>query len=195
MTNQDHNQLGPLEALALQTKNEKRPPLGSWSSGVARDFPLRISRDGRWHYLGSPIERASLVKLLSRVMVREGDEFFLVSPEEKLRIEIEDAPFLAVEMEQIGTGDLQKLVFRTNVDDVVIAGVDHKIWVNENPKTQEPSPYIEIRDGLDALINRAVFYDLAELAIYTSVSPNKDLCGVMSDGYFFNLAESDDDRT
>ena len=127
MTNRDHNQLGPLEALALQAKHDKRPPLSSWSSGVARDFPLRISRDGRWHYLDSPIERASLVKLLSRVLVREGDEFFLVSPEEKLRIEIEDAPFLAVEMEQIGSGDRQKLVFRTNVDDVVIAGVHRLI--------------------------------------------------------------------
>tara|TARA_Y100000385_G_C13044278_1_gene616726 strand:+ start:839 stop:1426 length:588 start_codon:yes stop_codon:yes gene_type:complete len=194
VTNQDHNQLGPLEALALQAKNEKRPPLGSWSSSVARDFPLRISRDGRWHYLGSPIERASLVRLLSRVLVREGDEFFLVSPEEKLRIEIEDAPFLAVEMEQIGSGDLQKLVFRTNVDDVVIAGVEHKIWVNEHPTTQEPSPYIEIRDGLNALINRTVFYDLAERAICASGDAEKDVCGVMSDGYFFNLTESRDDR-
>ncbi|MDC1072999.1 DUF1285 domain-containing protein [Gammaproteobacteria bacterium] len=189
MTNPDHNQLGPLEALALQAKHEKRPPLSSWSSGVARDFPLRISRDGRWHYLGSPIERASLVKLLSRVLVREGDEFFLVSPEEKLRIEIEDAPFLAVEMEQIGSGDRQKLVFRTNVDDVVIAGVDHKIWVNEHPKTQAPSPYIEIRDGLHALISRTVFYDLAERAIGASGDAENDLCGVMSDGYFFALTE------
>ena len=177
MTNRDHNQLGPLEALALQAKHEKRPPLSSWSSGVARDFPLRISRDGRW-----------------RVLVREGDEFFLVSPEEKLRIEIEDAPFLAVEMEQIGSGDRQKLVFRTNVDDVVIAGVDHKIWVNEHPKTQAPSPYIEIRDGLHALISRTVFYDLAERAIGAPGDAEKDLCGVMSDGYFFSLIENRDDR-
>ena len=180
---------GPLEKLARAAADEKLPPLDAWQPAVQKDMGLRISRDGAWHYLGSPIARPSLVRLLSRVMKREGEDFFLVSPVEKLRIEVEDAPFLAVELECAGESQSQRLVFRTNVDDVVIAGKAHPIWVNEDPISGAPSPYIEVRDGLWALINRAVYYELAERVVPSPNTPGQ--WGVFSEGCFFELGSVD----
>ena len=180
---------GPLEKLARAAADEKLPPVDAWQPVVQKDMGLRISRDGAWHYLGSPIARPSLVRLLSRVMKREGEDFFLVSPVEKLRIEVEDAPFLAVELECAGESQSQRLVFRTNVDDVVIAGKAHPIWVNEDPISGEPAPYIEVRDGLWALINRSVYYELAECVIPSPNRPGQ--WGVFSEGCFFELGSVD----
>ena len=180
---------GPLEKLARAVADEKLPPVDAWQPTVQKDMGLRISRDGAWHYLGSPIARPSLVHLLSRVMKREGKDFFLVSPVEKLRIAVEDAPFLAVELECSGESQSQRLIFRTNVDDVVIAGKAHPIWVNEDPLSGEPAPYIEVRDGLWALINRSVYYELAERVIPSPNSPGQ--LGVFSEGCFFELGSVD----
>ena len=180
---------GPLEKLARAVADEKLPPVDAWQPTVQKDMGLRISRDGAWHYLGSPIARPSLVHLLSRVMKREGEDFFLVSPVEKLRIAVEDAPFLAVELECSGESQSQRLIFRTNVDDVVIAGKAHPIWVNEDPLSGEPAPYIEVRDGLWALINRSVYYELAERVIPSPNSPGQ--LGVFSEGCFFELGSVD----
>ena len=180
---------GPLEKLARAAADEKLPPVDAWQPAVQKDMGLRISRDGAWHYLGSPIARPSLVRLLSRVMKREGEDFFLVSPVEKLRIEVEDAPFLAVELECAGESQSQRLVFRTNVDDVVIAGKAHPIWVNKDPLSGEPAPYIEVRDGLWALINRAVYYELAERVMPSPNRPGQ--WGVFSEGCFFELGSVD----
>lgn len=180
---------GPLEKLARAVADEKLPPVDAWQPTVQKDMGLRISRDGAWHYLGSPIVRPSLVRLLSRVMKREGEDFFLVSPVEKLRIAVEDAPFLAVELECSGESQSQRLIFRTNVDDVVIAGKAHPIWVNEDPLSGEPAPYIEVRDGLWALINRSVYYELAERVIPSPNSPGQ--LGVFSEGCFFELGSVD----
>ena len=178
-----------MEKLAQAAADEKLPPVDAWQPTVENDMGLRISRDGAWHYLGSPIARPSLVRLLSRVMKREGEDFFLVSPVEKLRIEVEDAPFLAVELECAGESKSQRLVFRTNVDDVVIAGKVHPIWVNEDPLSGEPAPYIEVRDGLWALINRAVYYELAERVMPSPNRPGQ--WGVFSEGCFFELGSVD----
>ena len=155
--------MGRLERLAGAARSTKLPPLDSWQPSIHRDLELRISRDGAWHYLGSPIVRQSLVRLLSRVLIKEGDEFFLISPTEKLRIEVEDAPFLAVELERLGHGETQRLIFRTNVDDVIVAGKEHPLHVDEDPVTGEPAPYIKVREGLWALVSRSVYYELAEL--------------------------------
>ena len=156
---------------------------------MVRDMDLRITRDGTWHYLGSPIQRTRLVRLLSKVLRRESEEFFLVSPQEKLRIRVDDAPFIAVEMEYLGDAEDQRLVFRTNVDDVIVAGVDHPIRIVENPKTREPSPYIAVRDGLDALISRAVYYELADIA-QPAPAPRQHTLGVTSEGCFFALGSN-----
>jgi len=174
----------------VAARGEKLPPVESWEPSIQRDMELRISRDGVWHYLGSPIERLSLVRLLSRVLVREGKEFFLVSPTEKLRIDVEDAPFLAVELECTGSGESQRLVFRTNVDDVVIAGTAHPLRVDEDPVSGEPAPYIKVRDGLWALINRSVYYELVELIEPAPVAEHQ--WGVVSEGCFFKLGSLDE---
>lgn len=151
------------------------------------DFPMRIARDGTWFYQGSPIGRKPLVKLFSTVLRRETDgSFWLVTPVERCRIAVDDAPFLAVEMRVSGTGQSQRLSFRTNVDDEVTAGPAHPIRVTVDGHTSEPSPYIMVRAGLEALIARAVFYDLVELAETMTVGGRATL-GVWSDDVFFAL--------
>ena len=183
--------MGRLERLAGAARSTKLPPLDSWQPSIHRDLELRISRDGAWHYLGSPIERQSLVRLLSRVLIKEGDEFFLVSPTEKLRIEVEDVPFLAVELERLGHGETQRLIFRTNVDDVIVAGKEHPLHVDEDPVTGEPAPYIKVREGLWALVSRSVYYELAEL-VQPAPPPGKHRWGVVSEGHFFGLGSIDE---
>ncbi len=180
---------GPLERMARAAADEKLPSVDSWQPSIQKEMGLCISRDGAWHYLGSPIVRPSLVRLLSRVMKREGEDFFLVSPVEKLRIEVEDAPFLAVELECAGESESQRLIFRTNVDDVVIASEANPICVNEDPISGEPAPYIEVRDGLWALINRVVYYELAQRVTPSPEAPGQ--WGVFSEGCFFKLGSLD----
>ncbi|EKF75190.1 hypothetical protein A11A3_04400 [Alcanivorax hongdengensis A-11-3] len=138
------------------------PPVHQWKPEHEADVAIRIARDGRWYYQDSPIERQRMVNLFSTILLREGKEYFLVTPVEKLRIQVEDAPFVAVEVEKVGDGDDQKLVFRTNVDSHVVAGPRHPIRVTHDAKTGEPSPYLLVRDNLQALINRTAFYQLVE---------------------------------
>ena len=113
----------------------------------------------------------------------------MISPSEKLRIQVDDAPFVAVELEQTNPGPDQRLVFRTNVEDVVIAGPDHPIKVVEKNNTSEPAPYVTIREGLDALISRAVFYELAEIA--QPIPGDESVLGVVSSGEMFPLGRTD----
>jgi hypothetical protein len=153
------------------------------------DIDMRITRDGTWFYHGSPIGRKQLVKLFSSVLKRDNSgDFWLETPVEKCRIQVEDAPFLAVEMTVAGADDDQHLTFRTNVDDIVIAGPDHPIRVSIDPETEEPSPYVSVRAGLDALIARAVFYDLVELAVERERADGPAF-GVWSGGVFFPIGD------
>ena len=152
---------------------------------------MRITRDGTWFYHGSPIDRKPLVALFASVLLRdEAGDYWLDTPAEKCRIQVEDAPFLAVEMSVAGSGREQTLIFRTNLDEIVAAGPDHPIRVVSAPVTKEPAPYIHVRGGLDALIARAVFYDLVEIAIEQEIDGEIQL-GVWSGGTFFMLGDSD----
>lgn len=156
------------------------------------DIDMRIKRDGSWHYKGSPINRAPMVKLFASVLrLDDKGDFWLETPIEKCRIKVDDAPFVAVEMESSGSEDKQSLQFRTNLDDIVIAGAAHTIRVDVNAETSEPSPYILIRDGLEALIARAVFYDLVELCV-ERVENGETAFGVWSEGVFFPLGDPGD---
>jgi hypothetical protein len=137
------------------------------------DYDMRIGRDGTWYYRGEPIGRKRLCQLFSTILQRdEGGDYWLVTPVERGRITVDDAPFVAVEMTSgLGQGDGQDgigkgrvLKFRTNLDHWVTADADHPISVVHNPDTGEPSPYIRFRDKLDALISRSVFYELADIA-------------------------------
>lgn len=163
--------------------------------GETGDYDMRIARDGTWYYRGDPIERKRLCQLFSTVLQRDDDGvFWLVTPVERGRISVDDAPFVAVEMkvetgaEHGGAG--QTLMFRTNLDHWVTADADHPISVNHDPDTGEPSPYIRFRGGLDALIARSVFYELADLAEEVETAEGRRLC-VRSGGACFDLGPAE----
>jgi len=159
------------------------------------DLPFLIKRDGTWLYRGSPINRKELVCLFSSVLRREEDgSWWLRTPAERGRIEVEDAPFIAVELDWTGDGRHQVLSFRTNIDEVVTAGPDHPIRISQDLITCEPTPYILVRPGsaghlgIEARINRATYYELVALAVPEWVG-SKRLLGVWSCGKFFSLGE------
>lgn len=146
-------------------------------------FDIRIARDGAWFYRGTPINRKPLVKLFSTVLRRDDEgEFWLQTPVERGRISVEDAPFTAVEVNADGAGQDQVVTFRTNLDAMVTVDADHPIALTFDSKTGEPSPYVRVRDNLDALILRAVFYELVELA-----EERDGVLGVWSHGAFYQL--------
>lgn len=155
----------------------------------AGEFPIRIARDGTWFYHGSPIRREELARLFSTVLSRDASgRYWLKTPVEQGVIEVEDAPFTAVEMEVVGEGRDMALSFRTNFDEWVTAGPDHPIRVELDAVTGQPSPYIGVRDNLDALISRSVFYSLVDCA--ESVEhKGRTVLGVWSTGKFFELGE------
>lgn len=157
------------------------------------DLPFLIRRDGTWLYRGSPIGRKELVCLFASVLRREEDgSYWLQTPAERGRIEVEDVPFVAVEMDWCGCGRQQSLTFRTNVDEVVTAGPDHPIRVAHDILTCEPTPYLRVRGlaaaPIEARISRAVYYELAALA-EPGMRHCQKMLGVWSRGVFFPLGE------
>ncbi|MBM3573229.1 MAG: DUF1285 domain-containing protein [Alphaproteobacteria bacterium] len=154
------------------------------------DFSIRIARDGTWFYHGSPIGRKPLVRLFSSVLRRdEAGDYWLVTPVERGRIVVDDAPFTAVELLVTGSGRDAVLRFRTNIDELVEAGSDHPIRVQEDPQTGEPRPYILVRDRLEALILRPVYYQMVELGVVESdaAAATRERFGLWSKGTFFPL--------
>jgi hypothetical protein len=153
------------------------------------NFAIRIARDGTWFYRGSPIGRKELVCLFAGVLRRDPDgAYVLETPVERGRIEVEDAPFVAVEMWWRDCNGRSCLTFRTNLDEMVTADADHPIRVTIDPRTREPRPYITVRPGLEARISRAVFYELVALAQTETLDGRKTL-GVWSEGVFFPIDE------
>ena len=163
------------------------PPVEKWSPPYCGELNLVIRRDGLWVHEGTPIGRASLVRLFSTVLRREGDRYFLVTPVEKLGIEVEDAPFQAVAMRQEQAADGVRLVFTTNVGDEVAAGPGHQIEMR--PSGEGSAPYIHVRAGLDARIVRAVWYDLVAVGETRDIN-GEPLFGVASGGSFFPLGNA-----
>ena len=156
---------------------------------------MRIARDGTWFYLGTPIGRAPLVKLFSSILKREGDRYFLVTPVEKVGITVDDAPFVAVDFTAEGAGRDQRLTFETHVGDVVTAGPEHPIRVVRDPETGEPAPYLMVRRGLEALIDRKSFYRLVEIGCDHDVDGVTQF-GLWSGGAFFPIIPATEiDRT
>ena len=157
------------------------------------DIGMRIARDGTWFYHGTPITRKPLVKLFSTVLVRDSDDvFYLVTPAEKCRISVDDAPFVAVSLDIQGDGPSQSLTFHTNVGDQITVNDSHPIRVAFDPVTHEPSPYLLVRDQLEALIARPVYYELAEIGCEEEVGGDQ-LYGVWSEGSFFPLGRLEDE--
>ncbi|MBV8094847.1 MAG: DUF1285 domain-containing protein [Acetobacteraceae bacterium] len=183
------------------TDRAGRPPLadqGPHGSKRRRadldNLPFLIRRDGTWLYRGSPISRKELVCLFASVLRRESDgTWWLETPAERGRIDVEDAPFVVQELDWAGSGREQRLSFRTNVDQVVTAGPDHPIRVAHNILNCEPTPYVLIRPGagrfgVEARISRPVYYELVALAVPEWVGC-KRMLGVWSNGKFFPLGE------
>jgi hypothetical protein len=153
-----------------------------------RDLDMRIAHDGTWYYRGSPINRPALVKLFASVLRREDDDsYWLVTPAERGRVVVEDAPFIAVSLEIEGGGRDQRLIFRSNLDEIVAAGPDHPLRV-ETAADGTPSPYILMRPGLEARLARPVFYELADLGIEETIGGESKF-GVWSEGMFFELGD------
>ncbi len=158
------------------------------------ELPFLIKRDGTWLYRGSPIGRKELVCLFSGVLKREADgSFWLETPAERGKIEVEDAPFVAVELHWSGDARDQVLSFRTNIDQMVTAGPEHPIRVAHDLLTCEPTPYLHVRNGagvapVEARIGRAVYYELVALAV-PGVLRGRRVLGVWSQGAFFSLGD------
>ena len=177
----------PLDALIADAATRKGPPpVHLWNPPFCGDIDMRIARDGTWHYGGSPIGRPALVRLFASVLRREDDRFVLVTPVEKLGITVEDAPFLAVELEgEPATG----LRLRTNVDEWVALDADHPLRFEPGP-AEALKPYARVRDDLWALVTRSVFYDLIAKGEVREVA-GQSMFGVGSGESFFPMMEVD----
>jgi hypothetical protein len=176
-----------LEKLAARIGKERLPPVEKWNPPYCGDLDMRIAADGTWFYLGTPIGRPALVKLFASVLKREGDKHFLVTPVEKVGIRVDDAPFLAVEMEIEDGGRGQNLVFRTNVDDVVRCDSEHKLRFEPEEGTGGIKPYLNVRRNLWAKVTRALFFDLVALGEVRELEGER-MFGVRSAGEFFPIA-------
>ena len=166
-------------------KKEALPPVQQWNPEYTGELDMRIARDGTWYHDGRPIRRLALARLFSTILRREGERYYLVTPVEKYGIRVDDAPFVATELECVQHEGRQQLVFTTSMGDVVAAGPEHPLEV-ETAEDGEPSPYLEVRDGLWALIHRNVFYRLVELAEPVS-REGREWLAVQSNGERFLL--------
>ncbi|MBD3649202.1 MAG: DUF1285 domain-containing protein [Pseudomonadales bacterium] len=175
-----------------KVKDKGKPPIHLWNPDRVIDIDMVIKTDGTWHYKDSPITRQRLVRLFSTVLRKEEDgHFYLVTPVEKCRIQVEDAPFQAVLVDVKGEGQAQELHFTTNVADVVVAGDDHPLRFEIDRETDEPSPYVMVRDGLEALLARNVYYQLVDHLAVKELDGDRWL-GVWSRNTFFPIMREQD---
>ncbi|MCO5091102.1 DUF1285 domain-containing protein [Bosea sp. (in: a-proteobacteria)] len=165
------------------------PPVERWNPPFCGDLDMRIAADGTWFYTGTPIGRPALVKLFSSVLKREGDDYFLVTPVEKVGITVEDAPLQAVEMQVDGEGERRTIAFRTQVDDLVCVGPDHALRF-ERAAQDGLKPYVHVRHGLWARLTRALAYDLLALGEVREVE-GRAMFGVAAAGEFHPALPAD----
>ena len=177
------------EAASAAAKGKGLPPVHLWNPPFCGDLDMRIARDGTWFYEGTPIGRAPLVRLFSTILKLEDGKYYLVTPVEKVGITVEDAPFVAVDFRVQGQGQDQRLTFVTNVGDEAEAGAAHPLRVVRDPETGEPSPYVMIRAGLEALIDRKSFYRLVDLGAHAP-HEGQQWFGLWSGGIFFPVIPS-----
>ena len=181
-----------LAAAAKAAGRKGPPPVHLWNPPFCGDLDIRIARDGTWFYLGTPIGRAPLVRLFAGILKLEGGKYFLVTPVEKVGIRVDDAPFVAVDFRVDGAGTPdQAITFTTNVEDEVTAGPDTPIRVERDPATGEPAPYVMVRRGLEARIDRKSFYRLVEIGEHAP-HDGAEWFGVRSGGMFFPVIPSAD---
>ena len=176
-----------LAASAQAVQKGGLPPVHLWNPPHCGHIDMRIARDGTWFYMGTPIGRPALVKLFSTILRRDGDDYVLVTPVEKVGITVDDAPFVAVDVNQHG----DDLTFETNVGDKVTAGPDNPIRVERDAQTGEPAPYVLVRANLEALIDRKSFYRLVDMG-QEADHDGVRWFGVRSQGAFFPIIPADE---
>ena len=179
--------------LASEQLNLKSlPPLEQWTPALNGDLDMRIDREGRWFYLGDEIRRPSMVKMFSRILKREGEDYFLLTPVEKWRIQVDVAPFLIVAArKELDSQGRQALVLTTNVGDEFVLGIEHKLWMsNLDEGVDEPKPLVMVRQHLPALLSRNVFYQLVDAADVEMVK-GRTTMAIQSGGEHFCLGYID----
>lgn len=173
-----------LPRIAQMAADKRLPPVESWNPAHCGHSAMRIAADGAWFHEGAVIARPAMVRLFANILRREPDgRHVLVTPVEKLDIDVDDAAFVAVEVKSEGAGRTRRLAFRLNTGDVVVAGPEHSLDVED--RGHGPHPYLRVRGGLDALLARPVFYELAEFALEDGEA------GLWSDGVFFALGQAE----
>ncbi len=181
------------EHLAKQLPQEARkgglPPLDSWHPELSGDMDMRISRDGQWIYRGDPIRREALVRLFASILRREDDgEYYLVTPVEKWRIQVEDTPLLAHSLSVQGEGAEQKVSLVTNVGETLVVSDEHPLRVGSYPGRDEPRPVVLVRHGVEARLTTSAYYDLAEHLVEQTVD-GQPAYGVFSCGSFYKVGQ------
>jgi uncharacterized protein len=185
---------GGLEALVARASRAGKgaAPVEKWNPPFCGDLDMEIKADGTWFYLGTPIGRPALVQLFSSVLRKDEDgKTYLVTPVEKVGIRVADAPFLAVEMDASGEGEARKLTFRTNVGDVVEAGPQHPLRFVDEPETGGLKPYLHVRGRLEALLSRAVMYQLVEVGEDIEID-GQPMFALRSNGVVFPIMPASD---
>ncbi len=180
---------GLADAARAAQKTKGLPPVHLWNPEFCGDIDMRIARDGTWYYQGSPITRPKMVRLFSTILRKDGDDYVLVTPVEKVGITVEDVPFVAVDLDVTGSGEDQVLSFTNNVGDNVDAGPEVPIRVAHDPGTGEPAPYVLMRSNLEARIDRKSFYRMVELGEHRQ-HEGQSWFGVCSQGVFFAIQPS-----
>ena len=154
--------MSAFEELLKVARDRSLPPVERWQPARVGDIDIRIAANGDWFHEGALVKRFAIARLFATILRVENGEHFLVTPAEKLRIRVDDAPFIATDFETEGEGATRRIVFAINVGDAVLADAEHSIVVED--RDGEPRPYVHVRDGLRALIARPAFYRLVDLA-------------------------------
>jgi len=180
------------DAATTKGTGKPLPPVHLWNPPFCGDLDMRIGSDGTWFYMGTPIGRPALVRLFSTILKREDGKHFLVTPVEKVGIRVDDAPFLAVEMQKDKDNRGTLLRFRTNVDDWVDCDAAHRLRF-EPAAEGGLTPYLHVRADLWAKVTRALYYDLVDMGEERMID-GREMFGVVSAGEFFPMADAEEVR-
>ena len=158
------------------------PPVDDWNPPLCENVSMRIDRSGKWYFMNSPIGRQRMINLFSRVLRLDKEGYFLVTPVEKIKIEVEDKPFVIVDFEVIKRNEEQSIIFKTNTEEVFEVNKNHPIRIDTNKAHSEPSPYVLVRRNLEGLLSRNVYYRLVDMS-----EELDGVYGIFSSGTFYSL--------
>ncbi len=185
------NTIESIEQSLKKIKVQTNAPVDLWDPSFCGNLDIRVKKDGSWFYQGSKINRINLIKLFSSILKKEGTNYFLVTPVEKIGIIVEFAPFIVISMELLGYGKTQKILFTTNVGETFELNYNHALRVDVNPKTNEPHTYVIVRRNLEALLDRKSFYRFIDLGCIERYR-GQEWFGVWSSNCFFPIVLNKD---